>query len=116
LGRAELPPLAFWARYAQLALVHTSGGTERMAMQHRKVDDLSGWSTEALLAQAELLARRDNDGHLTIFRFTTEWKVMFGTPELDTGEGRDQVINLEGYPSLREALIALVSTWPIRTN
>ena len=60
-----------------------------------------------LISLAEMKAR-DYGGHLTIMRFTTEWKAMLGTPELDTGEGRDQVLNLKGYESLEDALSYLI--------
>lgn len=60
-----------------------------------------------LIALAEIKAR-DCGGHLTIMRFTTEWKAMLGTPELDTGEGRKQVLSLKGYESLEDTLSYLI--------
>ncbi len=54
-----------------------------------------------LITLAEMKAK-DYDGHLTIMRFSTEWKVMFGTPNLDTGDGRKQVKALKGYESLEQ--------------
>ena len=51
---------------------------------------------------------RATDGHLTIFRFTHKWKVMLGTPDLDTEKGRDQVDALRGHESLPEALSYLI--------
>ena len=53
----------------------------------------------------ELLAHLDDRGdHLTILRFTTGWKVAWGTPDLDTGQGRDQVGSLPSFPTLEGAL------------
>ena len=72
-----------------------------MIMQTPKPD------LRTLISLAEMKAR-DYSGHLTIMRFTTEWKAMFGTPELDTGEGRKQVLNLKGYESLEDALSYLI--------
>jgi hypothetical protein len=43
--------------------------------------------------------------HLTIFKFTTHWKIMLDTPDLDGKNGRAQVRNLRSYKDLREALI-----------
>jgi hypothetical protein len=43
--------------------------------------------------------------HVTIMGFTTHWKVMPGTPNLD-GEGREEVWNLTGYERLNDALAA----------
>ena len=60
-----------------------------------------------LISLVEIKAR-DYSGHLTIMRFSTEWKAMLGTPELDTGEGRKQVRALKGYESLEDALSYLV--------
>ena len=60
-----------------------------------------------LITLAEMKAR-DYDGHLTIMRFSTEWKVMLGTPNLDTGEGSEQVRTLKGYESLEDALLYLI--------
>jgi hypothetical protein len=48
------------------------------------------------------------DGHVTIFRFTTEWKAAWGTPNLDTGAGRDEVGALPGFPTLDTALDGLL--------
>ena len=59
-----------------------------------------------LISLAEIKAR-DYGGHLAIMRFSTEWKAMLGTPNLDTGEGRKQVRNLKGYESLEDALLYL---------
>lgn len=65
-------------------------------------------SLEELLQAAETLARVRSDGHLTILRFTSEWKCTFGTPDLTGGGGRQEVAALSGYPSLKHALIALL--------
>jgi hypothetical protein len=61
-----------------------------------------------LITLAEMKADRNTDGHLTIMRFSTEWKVMLGTPNLDTGEGRKQVGAIKGYESLENALLYIV--------
>jgi hypothetical protein len=60
------------------------------------------------LAVIEALATEKHDGHYTIFRFTTHYKAMFGTPNLDTGDGRQQVSDLPGYQTLVEALEAII--------
>ncbi len=44
-----------------------------------------------------------HDGHLTIFRWTTGWKAMLGTPDLDTGDGRWEVWELPMFDSMEEA-------------
>jgi len=61
---------------------------------------------EKAIRRLERMATDHEDGHLTIFRFTTGWKVMLGTPDLDTGYGRDEVSYLDAYPTLRKAIEA----------
>ena len=47
------------------------------------------------------------DGHITIFRFTTHWKIQLGTPDLTAGDGREEVAALPAYTTLPEAVSAL---------
>jgi hypothetical protein len=61
-----------------------------------------------LFSLAEKKAQRDSDGHLTIMRFTTHWKVFSGTPDLDAGNGREQIRDLSGHESLEEALLYFI--------
>jgi hypothetical protein len=63
---------------------------------------------DTLMALAERIATRDTDGHLTLLRFTTGWKCMLGTPNLD-GQGRKEVNTLPTFGSIREALVSLLS-------
>jgi hypothetical protein len=56
-----------------------------------------------MLRLAEDFADSHEDGHLTIMRFTTGWKIMFGTPEL-TIDGRDEIWRLATFKSLEAAL------------
>ena len=61
----------------------------------------------------ETLADLYHDGHYTIFKFTTHYKAMWGTPNLDTGEGRDQVLHLPACATLDEALSYLLESVPL---
>ncbi len=70
-----------------------------------QIEDLD---IETLLGLVEVLASQKADGHITVMRFTTEWKATLGTPNLDTGEGREEVANLKSYSSLRKALVGLL--------
>lgn len=63
--------------------------------------------TGILLKIAELIARTRYDGHLTVMRFTTHWKAIFGTPNLDI-DGRVEVRRLKGFPTLEQALKQLI--------
>ncbi len=63
-------------------------------------------STDDLIALTNLVAKRYADGHLTILKFTTGWKCMVGTPDLDSGDGRKQIEALETYESFNDAVIA----------
>jgi hypothetical protein len=65
---------------------------------------------EELLTRAETRAVAEVDGHLSIFRFTNGWKVMFGTPNLRDGdEASAEVSRLPSFPTLEEALQALLA-------
>ncbi len=58
-----------------------------------------------LMAAATTLAEQKADGHLTILKFTTGWKVALSTPNLDTGgTGREEVAMLPAFKTLEEAL------------
>src|SRR5437763_6902846 len=65
-----------------------------------------------LVQLAEEIARERAGGHLTLQRFTTGWKVVLGTPDLDSGAGRHEVAALPAYPTLEAALDAFVITVP----
>jgi hypothetical protein len=58
----------------------------------------------AMLRAAELIAAELADGHVTIMRFTTGWKIMLGTPEMTLDGGYDEVGELPGFESLEAAL------------
>ena len=63
-------------------------------------------STDDIVALATITAKCYADGHLTILKFTTGWKCMVGTPDLDSGEGRKQIAALPDYESLNDAVVA----------
>lgn len=58
-----------------------------------------------LIAKAESIANNKADGHLTILKFTTGWKVFLGTPNLDIGEERERISSMKSFESLELALI-----------
>lgn len=62
-------------------------------------------SSETLsnLANAINFANKNYDGHLTMMKFTTGWKICFGTPVMDAS-GREEVYVLPQYDSLDDAL------------
>lgn len=68
--------------------------------------------TQKLLESLEnliKLANEHEDGHLTIYKFTGGWKVMFGTTVLDM-QGRLHVQYLQGSENLKEAIDICIST------
>lgn len=71
-------------------------------------DDIKLAAEAALLQDVQKIADDEHDGHLTILKFTTCWKACFGTPDLDTGEGRAQIDKLPRFPTLGAALVSLV--------
>lgn len=65
--------------------------------------------TKDLMELLELLTSRHigkYDGHLTIMKFSTNWKVMAGTPDLDHGKGRGQIRDASVGETLEKALFA----------
>lgn len=44
---------------------------------------------ESLLSTAQMIAEAHHDGHLTIMRFTTDWRVGFGTVSDRLGDGSE---------------------------
>lgn len=55
--------------------------------------------------------RRFTDGHFTLFAFTTHWKAMFGTPDFDSGHGRDRVYALVTCETAPHAICVAALTW-----
>jgi hypothetical protein len=60
-----------------------------------------------LLRQAERSADANHGGQLTIMRVSTGWKVMYGSPDLESGEGHKEVQKLRTFKTLYEALSSL---------
>ena len=71
-------------------------------------------STDDLIAIASMAAKCYADGHLTILKFTTGWKCMVGTPDLDSGEGRKQIAMLEAYESMNDAIVVELKRLSVR--
>ncbi len=65
--------------------------------------------TARILKALEEHARRCYDGHLTIMRFTTGWKVQLGTPDLLGGSGYAHVQALHGCGQLDAAMAAALA-------
>lgn len=54
-------------------------------------------------------AKDFHDGHFFILGFTSEYKGGFGTPDLDTGEGRGEVLKMTGCKNVEELLNAMLT-------
>jgi len=52
----------------------------------------------------EEMAKKEADGHITILRFTTGWKVAFSTPDFNSSNGMEQISKLKNYETIREAI------------
>lgn len=61
-----------------------------------------------ILEIIEALSKQD-DGHFTIFKFTTHWKVMIGTPDLNGNPQRELVNTLPKGKTLEKALLDMLS-------
>lgn len=60
--------------------------------------------TEQILQEVQQIADLNYGGHFTIFRFSSHWKAMWGTPD----EVRTTCMHLPAYPTFEEALIGLI--------
>ena len=63
-----------------------------------------------LLETVEKIANQDFGGHLTIMKFTSGWKAMFGTPNFSI-LGRTEVEPLQGCRTLEECLDAVLNVY-----
>jgi len=79
-------------------------------MTRPEIMEAEDFDLETLISLAELLAVKEADGHLTIMRFTHGWKAFLQTPDLDTGDGRNEVANVMAFGTLKEALIYLLTS------
>lgn len=85
-------------------------GKKKAHLDLLKNKTLDSLGTDKLLESMSLYARRKYDGHFTLFSFTTGYKAAFNTPDMDSGEGRQQVERLPSFPNLHDALVhALLS-------
>lgn len=84
-----------------------------MSRKFNKYPDLTA---DQLLEMAEDVACTKSDGHLTLMRFTTGWKAMFGTPELiiggapgdDEGCEYDRIFNMPMEETMGDAIISAI--------
>jgi hypothetical protein len=76
-------------------------------MRRPTLPSIESLDLDTLMALAERIAVERDDGHFTLMRFTTGWKCMRGTPDLD-GDGRTEVAALPAFGSVREALASFI--------
>jgi hypothetical protein len=67
---------------------------------------------EALVGLLEKIAADKHDGHVTLFKFSTGWKVFEGTPTLLWPDCA-VLAQMEPHESLSEALAEFVRTRPV---
>jgi len=80
----------------------------------REEFDPESFDLELLLQITQAKASAISDGHLSIFKFTTHWKVILGTPDIDSGKGREEIRKLKPFFTLKEALIDLLIQESVR--
>ena len=59
-------------------------------------------SLEKLIREAEILAKEESDGHLSILKFTTGYKAFLGTPNI--GEEREKISKIQSFDTLEKTL------------
>jgi hypothetical protein len=72
-------------------------------------DSFEGKTLEELIEMAENLSLRKSDGHLTLMRFGSGWKIFFGTPMIDGGTGRDQLAAQIKHKTVRDGIVSLLN-------
>jgi len=93
-----------WFKFAGYSKLEGKTQAQFLASLIKLYEQFNGENLEeAALKLQKILEKRQVD-HFTIFKFTTEWKACLGTPNLDTGEGREQVRKLKGCKTLAEAV------------
>lgn len=64
-----------------------------------------------LMDECQKIADKEFDGHITILKFTTGWKIVFGTPYLY--DKTDSLVDkYTKYDSLQEGLTDLIERQP----
>jgi len=61
-----------------------------------------------MMEMVEKIANRKCDGHFTLMKFSTGWKGMYGTPDLNGLDTRQLIKQLPIFDSLYECLKSLV--------
>lgn len=61
--------------------------------------------TNQILDEVQQIADLHYGGHYTVFRFTSHWKAMWGTP---TSNLKTELIHMAPYNTLEEALVGLI--------
>ncbi len=59
---------------------------------------------ERLMQELQDMADKLHDGHYSIFKFTTGYKVAFNTPDLFSGLGMSQIQMLPNFKTLPQAI------------
>lgn len=67
---------------------------------------------DLLFFRVRTIAGKHFDGHFSILKFTTNYKGLFGTIDLDGLTGRDYVRSLPGFPTLQDALEYMIKDIP----
>ena len=76
-----------------------------MTNDEQIVDILGSFEVDRLLKLMALHARKKHDGHFSVFSFTTGYKAAFGTPDMDSGGGRVQLLKIKSHSRIKDALV-----------
>jgi len=63
---------------------------------------------ETLVNLVIKIAQEGYDGHFAVLGFTTGFKCALGTPDLDGGNGREQLQRIKAFQKLEDALIQAI--------
>lgn len=71
-------------------------------------DELNNLNLYQLFKIIEDIAELEHDGHFTILKFTSGYKVGFNTPDIRTGLDNEKISNMRYFNTLKPALIDLI--------
>jgi len=77
-----------------------------------KAQTIQALSDKDLIYIVELIAQASYGGHYSILRFTGGYKAAFGTPDLRTGMTDNAILDMQSFPTWREAMCSLIRSEP----
>jgi hypothetical protein len=75
----------------------------------RFIEESEKFSLDEIELVFEAIAALEYDGHYTLLRFTSGYKAAFGSPDLRTRFGAEQVLKLKLFSKAKDAMVAAIA-------